>query len=94
MKSQLFNLVGIAAPGRCDIRLNGRFQIVELSELSDKELIQLFRDGCPYIEPTPAGIKALYPDLKPIVTESLGSQPAVPTETPGKPKQAPKKAKK
>jgi len=60
---ELFRLTGIQWPGRVDLYKRG---VVKLAELSDEEAMALYKEGIPYLEPTPQGRKILFPDEKPI----------------------------
>lgn len=68
---KIFERYGINAPGRINLKLDGRFQTVVLDELSDEKLQQLYDAGCKYVRPTESGRKKLYPDEKPISTKPL-----------------------
>jgi hypothetical protein len=68
VKSDLFILVGIQSPGRVNLF---HFGTVNLSELDDDTLLRIFRSGrCPYLKPTEAGLKVLYPEQKPITIKA------------------------
>ncbi|KKU87400.1 MAG: hypothetical protein UY18_C0036G0003 [Microgenomates group bacterium GW2011_GWF2_47_9] len=63
-----FRLKGILYPGRVDIHKRG---IVVLGNISDDLAEQLWKEGCPYLEPTPAGRTVLYPGEKPIEVKPI-----------------------
>ena len=47
-----FRLKGIVPPGRVNLPKVGT---VELASLSDEQAEKLWKAGCPYLEPVPAG---------------------------------------
>ena len=63
-----FKLIGIASPGRVNLMEVGT---IELENISDEMAEKLYKDGCPYLEPTPEGRVHLFPDEKPILVEPL-----------------------
>lgn len=62
----LFEIIGISSPGRVNIKLDGRFQTINLESLPDDKLQQLYENGCHFIQPTTEGRKIIFPDEKPI----------------------------
>lgn len=63
-----FRLKGIDYPGLVDIYKRGQ---VRLGDISDELAEKLWREGCPYLEPTPEGRTVLYPGEQPIKVKSL-----------------------
>lgn len=63
---KLFERVGINAPGRINVLLDGHFQTVALDNLPDDKLQQLYENKCSYVQPTAEGRKVLFPDEKQI----------------------------
>ncbi|MEI7597275.1 MAG: hypothetical protein WCK02_16115 [Bacteroidota bacterium] len=61
-----FNRCNISAPGRINTKLDGQFQTIAIDNLNDKQLEQLFNNGCKYVELTSEGRKKYYPDENPI----------------------------
>jgi len=68
---ELFERVGINAPGRINLLLDGQFQTVRLDDLPDDKLQQLYEKGCRYVQPTSAGIKKIFPDEKQIKIKEI-----------------------
>lgn len=62
-----FKRAKIDAPGKVNLKLDGRFQTIEIDNLAEDKLKQLYDNGCPYIELTPEGRKFYYPDETPIM---------------------------
>jgi hypothetical protein len=58
-----FQLVGIESPGRVDIFKMG---VVELENLPENLQEKLYKDGCPYLQPTPEETLAMNPGAKKI----------------------------
>lgn len=63
-----FRLKGITYPGRVDIYRRG---IIVLGDISDELAEVLWKEGCPYLEPTPEGRIVLYPGEEPIRVKSI-----------------------
>ena len=63
-----FRLKGIAYPGRVDIYKRG---IVVLGDISDELAEILFKEGCPFLEPTPEGRTVLFPGEEPIKVKPI-----------------------
>jgi len=66
--SKLFYLNGIKPPGRVNLRGLGE---VNLEDLSDEQALKVYKDGCPFLVPSPEGYKLLYPDAKPIEVSEI-----------------------
>jgi hypothetical protein len=66
-----FERIGIKAPGRINLKLDGRFQTVALDDLSQDKLKQLYDNGCNYVGLTSEGRKKYFPDEKPITTKKI-----------------------
>jgi hypothetical protein len=66
-----FNIIGIKEPGRINVKLNGRFQDVELYRTSDEILQKLYDDKCPYIQLSPEEFLKRNPDLEKIDIKPL-----------------------
>lgn len=49
MSKQQYSIVGIQPPGHANVRLGGRFREVHLFELSQEQLAELHKDGCPHV---------------------------------------------
>ena len=63
-----FRLKGIVFPGRVH---HQKYGLINLSDLSDTLAEEIWKDGCPYLEPTPEGRKEMFPDEKEISIEPL-----------------------
>lgn len=61
MKSELFKLHGIESPGRIEVFGHGT---ICLAEAQDEVLIELYKKGSKFIQPTEKGLKELFPDRK------------------------------
>lgn len=66
--SKLFFLNGIKSPGLCNVRGLGE---VNLEDLTDEQAIKLYKEGCPYLVPSPEGFKMLYPETAPIAVKEI-----------------------
>jgi hypothetical protein len=69
--SKLFFLNGIKAPGRVNAKDLGE---VNLEDLTDDQAMKLYKEGCPYLVPSPEGFNKLYPGSAPIAVSKLGNQ--------------------
>ena len=59
-KSKLFTIIGIRHPGKVDLYQIGT---VNLYDLPDDKLLEIYRaKACPYLKPTPEGLKIIYPE--------------------------------
>lgn len=58
-----FDLVGINSPGTVNLPAYGT---IDLEKVDDATAEKLWRSGLPYLKPTPAYRKVLFPDQKPI----------------------------
>ena len=58
-----FELVGIKSPGTVNLPNLGT---IDLEKIDDKKAEQLWRQGLPFLKPTPAYRKKLFPDEKPL----------------------------
>jgi hypothetical protein len=65
---KLFRLTGIQYPGRVNLYKRGT---VELADISDELAMVLYKEGIPYLEPTPEGRKILFPDEKTIEVKTF-----------------------
>lgn len=65
---QKFRLKGIAHPGRVNLF---RIGTVELANIADELAEQIWRDGCPFLEPEPEYRKELFPDEIPIEVNTI-----------------------
>ncbi len=61
-----FQRCGIVAPGKINLKLDGRFQTIELDSQPEEKLRQLYDNGCQFVELTPEGRKEYFPDEIPI----------------------------
>ena len=68
---QKFRLKGIAHPGRVNLF---RIGTVELANISDELAEQIWRDGCPFLEPEPQYRQILFPDEIPITVKNIAAQ--------------------
>ncbi len=71
---QNFRLKGIAHPGRVNLF---RIGTIELANISDKLAEEIYKSGCPYLEPTPEYRLILFPEETPIEVN-----PIIPAEVP------------
>ena len=62
-----FKLKGIKPPGTIDLPERGTF---DLEKIDDKLAEILYKEGLPFLEPTPEYRQMLYPDQKMIVPSS------------------------
>ncbi len=60
----------LKSPGRINVMLDGRFQTVNLDDLSQDKLQQLFDNGCPYVVFSDEG-SANYLPAKKITTKKI-----------------------
>jgi len=65
---ELFRLVGLTHPGRVNVL---KYGTIELANISDTVAIDLWRNGCPYLEPTDEGRKIFFPDEVKIDVEEI-----------------------
>jgi len=65
---QNFRLKGIAYPGRVNLF---RIGTVELANISDKLAEEIYKSGCPFLEPTPEYRKILFPEEIPITVKDI-----------------------
>lgn len=65
---QNFRLKGLAHPGRVNLYQIGT---VELANISDKLAEEIYKSGCPYLEPTPEYRKILFPEEIPITVKDI-----------------------
>jgi len=80
---QNFRLKGLAHPGRVDLYKIGT---VELANISDKLAEEIYKSGCPYLEPTPEYRLILFPEEVPITVQKINSKPQIgPSEPSAKP---------
>jgi hypothetical protein len=63
---KLFKIVGIVEPGKVSLKLDGRFQEVNLYSLPDEKLKQLHDAKCSYVQATKEGMKEIFPAEKEI----------------------------
>ncbi len=70
-KERLFRRHGLNPPGKINTWLDGHFQTVRLDDLPDDKLKQLYENKCPYVQPTQAGRKVLFPDEKSIEVTTI-----------------------
>lgn len=49
-----YSVTGIQPPGRVNLRLGGRFQEVNLHDLSQQQLAELYAAGCEFVRVTEA----------------------------------------
>lgn len=78
---KLFVRFGIEAPGRVNLKLDGKFQEVTLDSLSDEKLRQLYENGCRFVAPTPEGRAVLFPEEKPINVKKIVSTEKIEIKT-------------
>jgi len=62
-----YKLKNIKHPGTVDLHLVGR---VNLADLPEDKLDELYKNGCPFLELTPEEIECENPELKVIHTSS------------------------
>jgi hypothetical protein len=77
-----FELIGMKPPGK--VNLPG-YGTIDLETIDDTLAEKLWRDGLPYVKPTPEYRKVLFPEQK-IIKQS----PAPKQVKPAKPKTGPK----
>jgi len=65
---QRFRLKNIQHPGRVHLYKRGE---VNLADIDDNLAEELFKEGCPFIEPTPEGREKLFPGEKPIKVKPI-----------------------
>ncbi len=65
---KLFRLTGIDYPGRVNLYKRGT---IELADISDELAMILYKEGLPYLEPTPEGRKVIFPGEKTIEVRTL-----------------------
>lgn len=78
---ELFRLTGLQHPGRVNVL---KYGTIELANISDKVAIDLWRNGCPYLELTDEGRKIFYPNEVKIDVEEI-SEAEIPAASPKKP---------
>jgi len=73
-----FRLKGLVHPGRVNVL---RFGTVELANVSDEIAEQIWKQGCPFLEPVPEFRAEFFPnqipiEVKPIILEEREAAPA------------------
>ncbi|HNW54379.1 MAG TPA: hypothetical protein PKN21_08935 [Bacteroidales bacterium] len=84
---ELFRLVGLHHPGRVNVL---KYGTIELANVSDQVAVDLWRNGCPYLEPTEEGRKIFFPNEVKIDVEEIFEAKPPATKVP-KPKNKAKK---
>lgn len=61
----MYAVVGIARPGRINVKFNGKFRDVNLFDMNQSQLQELYNNKCPYVKQLPDA------DLSEIKTEKI-----------------------
>jgi len=76
---ELFRLIGIHSPGRVNVM---KYGTIELENISDTIAVDLWRKGCPYLEPTDEGRKIFFPNEVKIDIDPIEVAPELVDEVP------------
>lgn len=91
MSARYYRLDGLMSPGRVNVWLGGRFQTVNIEDLDDAQMKELFENGCPYVKRTPQFYTEVQ-GMKSINVQPTVQQTPAPTKKHPQHEQGPKKA--